>query len=215
MKKIFLRRIPKAPKVPPVKPPPEKKFFTVGKRKALSAVVLVVLLLALLQLPYPAAREIQTKVVALLTSSQADWTPTLNQWAREGIWQDSFDKQVFQQTYQENMLLPVSGKTQRLFEGNEHTGVDIVTEKGALVKAALSGEVIPFSSGPSDNAVAVRHTNDRVTIYAGLKSVTVDVGQVVPQGKILGVADGMVHFEVRVRNAPVNPLPFLSVTSKL
>ncbi len=214
MKKFFLKRFPK------VKPSIDgmgrkKTFFTSKRRKIFLALVLVVLTLVILQLPHPALRAIQKQTIMLLTSRETDWTPLLNQWAREGIWQDSFEKQVFKQTYRETMLLPVSGKVSRLFKAGEHPGVDIVAEEGSLVKVSLSGEVIPFSNGPSDNAVALKHDNNRVTIYAGLKNITVDIGQVVPQGKVLGVAKKTVHFEVRVKNIPVDPLPYLSANNQL
>ncbi len=179
------------------------------------ALGLVILVALVLRLDYPGLRSVQRQAVMMLTSREADWTPMLNKWAREGIWQDSFDKQVFQQTYQETMLLPVSGKVHKMYQSEQHPGVDIVTEEGTLVKAALSGEIIPFSNGPSDNAVAVRHSSDRVTIYAGLQNVTVDVGQMVPQGKVLGVAKNMVHFEMRIKNVPTDPLPYLSVSDTL
>lgn len=187
-----------------------------SKVRILAAIVLVMLFIAVLQIPHPSFYGIQKQIVLLLTSQQADWTPVLNQWAGSGIWQDSFDKYVFKQTQSDILILPVSGKIERNFNLEEqHMGIDIKTDKGALVKAAVGGEVIPFSSGPSEHAVAVRHTNDRVTIYSGLENITVKIGEIIPQGKVLGLAQDFIHFEIRLKNQPVDPLPYLTADGEL
>ncbi|MBO8168782.1 MAG: M23 family metallopeptidase [Thermoanaerobacteraceae bacterium] len=214
LRRLFRKRFTK--NFAPARSIPRKPGAAKKRSKLLRALGLVIMLLGLLQVSHPSVRGIQKQTVKLLTSPDVDWTPLLNNWVTSGIWQDSFEKHVFNQTAPEIMELPVSGKIERPFSAAEnHYGIDIFTKEGALVKASLAGEVIPFSSGPSDRAVALRHSNNRVTIYSGLKNITVEIGQKVPQGKVLGIAEKMLHFEVRVDNRPVDPLPYLSAAERL
>ncbi|HBE12568.1 MAG TPA: hypothetical protein DCY74_00215, partial [Clostridiales bacterium] len=100
---------------------------------------------------------------------------------------------------------------------------DKVTEKTVLGKrqtpiiAAASGTVI-FAEYNADygKEVLIDHGNGLVTCYAHLSVISVEVGQTVTQGEEIGkmgctgVVTGLhVHFEVRVNDVQVNPVPYL------
>lgn len=102
-----------------------------------------------------------------------------------------------------------------------HTGLDISTgqRSGVMpVKAFKPGRVIAagYSSNGFGNNVIIDHGGGMTTLYGHLASVSVQKGQQVDQNAVLGregstgVSTGPhVHFEVRLNEQPVNPLPFL------
>jgi murein DD-endopeptidase MepM/ murein hydrolase activator NlpD len=103
-------------------------------------------------------------------------------------------------------------------EGAYHTGVDISTPIGTLVRAAADG-LVTFADreGGYGRLVTVDHGNGFETYYAHLSRFEVITGQAIRQGEPVGAvgASGRVtaphlHYEVRVRKTPVNPYRFLS-----
>lgn len=101
-----------------------------------------------------------------------------------------------------------------------NTGIDITAGGGNFdVYAALSGEVIRAEKDPVvGNVVWIKHPNDRVTVYESLSEITVKQGDQVKQGDLIGKAGrnnfgkdlGIhLHFEVRDKDAPVNPVSLL------
>ncbi|MBR4038549.1 MAG: M23 family metallopeptidase [Clostridia bacterium] len=68
-----------------------------------------------------------------------------------------------------------------------HTGLDIAGEEGEQVKACMDGEV---SHAAWDELwgwrVCIRHENDRETLYAGLESCIVGIGEQVRRGQTIG-----------------------------
>lgn len=106
---------------------------------------------------------------------------------------------------------PFSG--QRAF----HEGIDVIAEVGTPVRAAAGGVVIYSDFHPQyGNMIEIDHGNDLVTRYAHASRRLVKVGDVVLPGARIaevgrtGRATGAhLHFEVRSRGAPVNPVQFL------
>ena len=96
-----------------------------------------------------------------------------------------------------------------------HAGVDYPAAIGAPVAASASGRVTfaGWSPGGWGYLVTIAHTNGVRSLYAHLSSVSVRVGQWVPLGRRIGRvgASGRatgphLHFEVRRRDAAVDPL---------
>src|SRR5215212_10305498 len=96
-----------------------------------------------------------------------------------------------------------------------HAGVDYPAAIGAPVAASASGRVTfaGWSPGGWGYLVTIAHTNGVRSMYAHLSRVGVRVGQWVPLGRRVGRvgASGRatgphLHFEVRRRDAAVDPL---------
>ena len=96
-----------------------------------------------------------------------------------------------------------------------HTGLDFPAPTGTPVVAARTGivTVARWLSGYG-NTVAIRHKLGTSTLYAHLSAILVRPGQRVavgqPVGRVgaTGSATGPhLHFELRVRGAPIDPLP--------
>lgn len=113
------------------------------------------------------------------------------------------------------LLMPVQGKIIRAFDGNESKGIDIAAPEGSDVRAADDGTVAAIS--PDTNgvlAVVVRHDDELLTVYFGVKEETVSKDESVKRGQVLGkVRDGdpsFLHFEVRQGFDPLDPMTFLN-----
>jgi murein DD-endopeptidase MepM/ murein hydrolase activator NlpD len=100
-----------------------------------------------------------------------------------------------------------------------HAGVDFPANAGTPVGAAASGYVswAGWMDGGFGYTVRVVHPRGVVTCYAHLSHVSVDVGQRVSAGTLVGLVGATghasgphLHFEVRVRGATVDPLPALA-----
>jgi len=106
-------------------------------------------------------------------------------------------------------------------EGAFHTGVDIAAEYGEGVRAAADGVVIEAAlhSGYG-RLVIVDHGFGVTTWYGHLSTFTVPPGIHVKRGDIIGyvgvsgrTTGPHVHYEVRINDAPVNPMRYLRFTS--
>lgn len=100
-----------------------------------------------------------------------------------------------------------------------HSGLDIPGFVGAPVKATASGRIISAGwSGGYGQMIVVDHQNGLSTVYAHLDKFLVSPGNQVVKGQIIancgstGLSTGPhVHYEVRYRNKPINPMPFLDL----
>ena len=103
-------------------------------------------------------------------------------------------------------------------EGAYHTGVDISAPVGTPAHVAADGVVVfADRSGGYGRLVIVDHGNGFETYYAHLSRFDVVAGQEIRQGELVGAvgASGRVtaphlHYEVRIRKAPVNPYRYLT-----
>ena len=106
-------------------------------------------------------------------------------------------------------------------EGAYHTGVDISAPTGTVVRATADGTIEHAErSGGYGRLVIVDHGNGIETYYAHLSRINVLPGQEIRQGEIVGLVGSTgrataphLHYEVRIRKAPVNPYRFLARTS--
>ncbi len=98
-----------------------------------------------------------------------------------------------------------------------HTGVDIKAERGTPIRAAAPGTVV-FSGWESSygEVVKIAHADGFSTLYAHNRRNFVRVGDRVNTGTVIGAvgrtgdATGYhVHFEIRRRGMPQDPLPLL------
>ncbi|MGE5701942.1 MAG: peptidoglycan DD-metalloendopeptidase family protein [Clostridia bacterium] len=99
--------------------------------------------------------------------------------------------------------------------GRLHAGLDIAG--GGVVRAADNGRVVEAGwHGGYGNMIVVDHGNGLQTLYGHLSKINVRVGDVVPQGKVIGVKGSTgnstgvhLHFEVRKNGSPQNPMKYL------
>ncbi len=98
-----------------------------------------------------------------------------------------------------------------------HSGIDIAVSFGTSVQAADAGVVaVSGWQGGYGNFIAIDHGNGLATCYGHNSRLLVKEGDKVSQGQVIalagstGLATGPhVHFEVRRKGTPVNPMGFL------
>ncbi len=99
-----------------------------------------------------------------------------------------------------------------------HPGLDLPAATGTPVRAAAVGRVAFAgpTTGGYGNLVVVRHTGGVTTMYAHLSRILAWRGEAVTVGTLVGLVGATgeatgphLHFEVRVRDAAVDPLPAL------
>jgi len=98
-----------------------------------------------------------------------------------------------------------------------HSGVDLEAEERTNVVAAAPGRVERvWEDADYGLAVELQHGGDYSTLYAHLREVTVDEGDEVTSGDQIGesgqsgrASGPHLHFEVRVDDKPIDPLPFI------
>jgi murein DD-endopeptidase MepM/ murein hydrolase activator NlpD len=102
-------------------------------------------------------------------------------------------------------------------EGEFHTGLDISAPTGTPVRATADGVVkLAAVANGYGREVIIDHGHNLETCYAHLSGFTVMAGQTVIRGQVIGYV-GMtgrttgpnLHYEVRIRNTPVNPHKYL------
>ena len=125
------------------------------------------------------------------------------------------------------MLWPVDGKISSPFGKwrgrHKHEGVDIPMPLGTPIRAARNGVVARTGNNATmgfrgyGNFVMLDHGGNVKTFYAHCSRVAVAEGQKVMQGQIIGYVGSTgrstanhLHFEVRINNAKVNPVPYMA-----
>lgn len=109
--------------------------------------------------------------------------------------------------------MPASGAIIRVYEKGKNDGIDIAAPSGSGVKAAGGGTVAAITRDTAGvPIVVVRHDGGLMTVYTGLKSLSVAKGDQVSAGQGLGTAGdgGFVHFEVRRGFESVDPEGYLN-----
>lgn len=99
-----------------------------------------------------------------------------------------------------------------------HHGLDIGAKAGTPIKAAQAGTVrfAGYKNRIYGNAVEIVHDNGLVTVYAHNSKNLVKKGQRVAAGEIIAQVGSTgrttgphLHFEVRINNKAVDPMPYL------
>ena len=129
------------------------------------------------------------------------------------------------------MLWPVDGKISSYFGirgKRKHEGIDIPMPAGTPIRAARNGVVARTGNNSTPgfrgygNFVLLDHGGGLQTFYAHCLSVAVVPGQRIMQGQVLAYVGNTgrstgdhLHFEVRVNNVKVNPIPYLAGGAQL
>lgn len=102
--------------------------------------------------------------------------------------------------------------------GPGHNGIDIGAGLGSALFAADSGTVVyaGWMNGGYGNFVVIDHGNGFTTLYEHLDQISVNCGDNVFQGSVIGTSGTTgnstgphLHFEIRYANGPVNPWEYL------
>jgi murein DD-endopeptidase MepM/ murein hydrolase activator NlpD len=107
--------------------------------------------------------------------------------------------------------------------GEFHTGVDIPAPRGAIIRAAMEGQVLfEGYSGGYGNMVDIQHRNGFITRYGHNTVVLVKKGDFVKKGQAIALAGSTgrstgphCHFEILCNTIPLDPLDFLPDASKV
>lgn len=100
-----------------------------------------------------------------------------------------------------------------------HTGIDLDSRSGTAILASASGRVVSVSrgwGGGYGNHIIIDHGSGFTTLYGHLSSFSVSSGQLVNQGQQIGIMGSTgwstgvhLHFEIRVKGSPQNPMNYL------
>ncbi|WP_173918132.1 peptidoglycan DD-metalloendopeptidase family protein [Halobacillus sp. Marseille-Q1614] len=101
--------------------------------------------------------------------------------------------------------------------GSFHKGIDIAGVSDRTIRAADNGKVVSAGrDGAYGNKVVIDHNNGYRTTYAHLKSISVNVGDVVEKGSSIGQmgttgrSTGVhLHFEIHKNGSLINPMDHL------
>jgi len=101
--------------------------------------------------------------------------------------------------------------------GTFHPAIDLPTPKGTPVIAAMDGRVVAASYiNGHGNSLLLEHRNNLYTRYSHNSVILVKKGDFVKKGQIIALAGSTgnstgnhLHFEIRYKNIPLNPLDFL------
>jgi murein DD-endopeptidase MepM/ murein hydrolase activator NlpD len=105
-----------------------------------------------------------------------------------------------------------------------HPGIDLAAPYGSPVYATADGTVLRagWNSGGYGNLVEIDHGRGIVTRYGHMSKILVSAGQKVTRGQEVGEVGSTgrstgnhLHYEVRIDNSPVNPIPFMRSTDYL
>jgi len=105
-------------------------------------------------------------------------------------------------------------------EGEFHTGIDISAMDGTPIHAAADGTVKTATMvNGYGREVVLDHGHGLETCYGHMSGFAVVAGETVVRGQVIGyvghsgrVTGSHLHYEVRVRNTPVNPHKYLRTT---
>jgi murein DD-endopeptidase MepM/ murein hydrolase activator NlpD len=105
-------------------------------------------------------------------------------------------------------------------EGEFHKGIDISAPNGVEIRATGDGVVKSAAvANGYGREVIIDHGHGVETCYGHMSGFAVMPGQTVVRGQVIGyvghsgrVTGSHVHYEVRIRNTPVNPHKYLRMT---
>jgi lipoprotein NlpD len=116
-------------------------------------------------------------------------------------------------------LWPNKGQVIEKFSTTEHgnKGIDIKGKEGAEIKSAADGKVVYAGNSLRGygNLIIITHNEEYLSAYAHNKEIKVKEGATVKAGQLIaymGQTDAnrvKLHFEIRYRGEPVNPLKYL------
>lgn len=115
-----------------------------------------------------------------------------------------------------NLTLPLNGTVTSEFglrNGRPHNGIDIASDKGDPIHAALKGKVVYSGTQRGyGNVIILEHDDNTMTVYAHNEANLVRLGEMVNKGQPIatvgqtGTATGPhLHFEYRIRGKAIDP----------
>jgi murein DD-endopeptidase MepM/ murein hydrolase activator NlpD len=105
-----------------------------------------------------------------------------------------------------------------------HAGIDLAGPVGTPIYATADGTVVAagWNSGGYGNLVKIDHGRGIETRYGHMSAILVSAGQHVARGQQIGrmgstgrSTGSHLHYEVRIDNRAVNPIPFMKSTDYL
>jgi murein DD-endopeptidase MepM/ murein hydrolase activator NlpD len=102
-----------------------------------------------------------------------------------------------------------------------HAGIDLSGPVGTPIYATADGVVTTagYNNGGYGNLVKIEHGRGIETRYGHLSSISVNAGQKVTRGQLIGrmgstgrSTGSHLHYEVRIDGRAVNPIPFMKST---
>ncbi len=105
-------------------------------------------------------------------------------------------------------------------QGEFHRGIDIAAPSGTAIHATGDGTVAMAGWGTGyGREVMLNHGQGITTLYAHMASIAVSSGETVSRGQVIGYVGtsghstgAHLHYEVRIRNTPVNPHRYMRET---
>ena len=137
---------------------------------------------------------------------------------KEDMLTQSFDESSVSAVF---YVSPVKGIISQEFNAENHQGIDIVTKKGEVIKACLSGVIIYSAYTHKDgNIVIIEHENSVISIYKHAQRILKKSGDIVKIGDPIGIvgnsgenSDGPhLHFELWQNLKPIDPLDHIRFT---
>ena len=114
---------------------------------------------------------------------------------------------------------PAEGRLLQRFEsgGSGKKGIDIDGRTGDSVRAAAAGRVVYSGSGLAGygRLIIIKHNKEFLSAYAHNRKLIANEGESVKQGQVIalmgrsGTDRVQLHFEIRKRGRPVDPLLYL------
>ena len=119
-------------------------------------------------------------------------------------------------------MWPVKGKIISKFgllaKGLRNDGINISADIGNPVLAIESGKIVYAGNEIQafGNLILIKHHNDKTSAYAHLDKINVKKGESVNKGQIIALVGNsgkvsipQLHFEIRDKNGPLDPLKYL------
>jgi len=114
---------------------------------------------------------------------------------------------------------PVNGRLLSGYDGKSagKKGINLAGNSGDPVRAAAAGKVVYSGSGLSGygRLIIIKHNKDFLSAYAHNRKLIAAEGQWVSKGEVIarmgrsGTDRTQLHFEIRRKGRPVNPLRYL------
>ena len=110
------------------------------------------------------------------------------------------------------------------FRAAMHAGIDLAAPVGTPIYATADGVVTSagWNSGGYGNLIKIDHGKGIETRFGHLSKIEVSAGQRIRRGQEIGrmgstgrSTGSHLHYEVRIDNRPVNPIPFMKSTDYL
>lgn len=112
---------------------------------------------------------------------------------------------------------PIKGKILKDFSQTGEKGIDIGGKHGQSVSAAASGKVVYSGQGlvGYGNLLIIKHNSHYLSAYGNSHRLLVKEGQAVKRGQSIAEVGNVrgtknfIHFEIRQKGKPVNPIHYL------